>query len=137
MVEATSSMVLKYCNSFRYKMVYILSGYRNLLILNGVGFIDALNYYRTNSDKTYDPITMNTLLLIDAGYTELDEHEVRLYSNYIANVMNYDEEDFYMALRERANKIVFYENDIEKTTKQRINAMFYINRKMRRINSHA
>jgi len=135
MGEATSSIVLKYCNSFRYKMVFILSGYRNLLLLNGAGFINALKYHRYNSEKSHDTITMNTILLIDMGYQELDDYEVRLYSNYIAKVMNYDEQDFYLALRERANKIIFYENDTDRNAKQRINAMFFINRKMKRINS--
>ncbi len=137
MGESTSSMVLRYCNTHRYKMVCILSGYRRLLCLTGIGFIERLRDYRASTGLKFDPITMNTMMLIDAGYTELDEKEIRLYSNYIANVLNFDEGTFYMVLRDRADKIIFYENDTERTTRQMIHAMCFIDRRMKTINSHA
>ena len=77
----------------------------------------------------------NIMAMTDPGYEYLDDQEVRIYSNYIANVMNYDEDEFYNRLYERASKVVFYENDIEKSAKQQINSMFYINRRMKRSNA--
>ena len=135
MENTTSSLILKYCQTIRYKMVYILSGYRNLILLNGVGFLEGLKCHRASTGLEYRTMGPNIMAMIDAGYEELDDQEVRIYSNYIANVMNYDEDEFYNRLYERASKVVFYENDIEKSAKQQINSMFYINRRMKRSNA--
>ena len=134
MAGKTSETVLAYRNTLRYKMVFILGGYRLLMTLNGCGFLDNLKYHRASTGLQYDTITANTMLLIDAGYTELDLKEVRLYSNYIAEALNYDENDFYNVLFLRAAKVKISDNDVERDAKERIDAMSHIARQMNRLN---
>ena len=132
----TSETVLAYRDTIRYKMVFILGAYRLLMMFNGCGFLDNLKHHRASTCQQYNAITENAILLIDAGYTELDLKEVRLYSNYIAKALNYDENDFYNVLSLRAAKVKISDNDVERDAKERIRAMNWIDSQMKKINRH-
>ena len=84
-----------YVNSRLYKIVFLLSGYRALMCNNASDVVLRIKKYRMSHNKPTGEMDMNFIILIDTGFEMLDEEEVRIYSDYVADFMQYDRKHFY------------------------------------------
>lgn len=128
-MERVKSSRTEYVNTIEYRMVFILSGYRNILLLQGTDFLRMLREYRFANDRS-SGLSANTILAIDAGFAKLNMDEVRLYSDYIAKIMNYDENVFFDCLKEKVNSFDYDDEDGTKMAKCRIRIMHQIDKNM-------
>ncbi|MBR6252702.1 MAG: hypothetical protein IKR04_02550 [Clostridia bacterium] len=119
----------EYVKSVEYKMVFILAGYRSILLVLGTDFLKNLAEYRYSNGKG-SGLEANTMTLIDTGFAKLNMDEVRLYANYIAKIMKYDEEEFFDCLKDKAYRLEYIDEDNAKMTKCRINIMHTIDKNM-------
>ena len=88
----------EYVNSRLYKIVFLLSGYRSLMCSNASEVVLGIKKYRMEHDRPTGEMDMNFIILIDTGFEMLDEEEVKIYSDYVADFMQYDRNKFYNIL---------------------------------------
>ena len=85
----------EYINSRLYKIVFLLSGYRSLMKNGGLEVISKIKKYRMSQNRSTGEMNNNSIILIDTGVEILDEEEVRIYAEYVADFMNYDSKRFF------------------------------------------
>ena len=118
-----------YVETVEYKMVFILSGYRGILWVLGTDFLNNLRNYRYSQGKS-SGMRDNLITLIDSGYDELNMDEVRLYSNYIAKILNYDENEFFECLKDKAYRLKYKESEYSQNARQLFRIMDHIDKNM-------
>ena len=123
-MEQTSKQA--YMESYDYKIVFILSKLRRVAALSGDTIPDQMNMALSESltpkDYVYDK---SFLILVEAGFIQLNEKVINIYLEYIANAYRYDLAKFDSAIKYEAMRLELSEDDV-KNNRASIKAMYGI-----------
>ncbi len=86
-----------YANTYLYRMIFILSGYRKMIYESGSEVVNAIREIWAKDGKVHDTIDGSFMVLVDLGCIKLGEEEVKAYFDYI-----YKAYDFPPYMKERA-----------------------------------
>lgn len=87
----------EYARTYLYRMIFILSGYRKMISDCGADVANAIRDIWAKDGKVHDTMDKSFMALVDYGYIELGEEEIKAYFDYI-----YSAYDFPPYKKERA-----------------------------------
>ncbi len=101
-----------YLNTVYYKAYVILCAYMRVMHMSGGGFAEQIRRQRAESDEDFGyTFDRNFMLFTEVGHVQLKEEEVKVFSEYIAHAMGYDNKEFWDAITFEAKNMYLNNRD--------------------------